>query len=249
MEATMAETDSIAKLASLFARMRPVDLSPKLERGIPRWPSHPHMIIDKTVNHEHDGYYCQGLVMAEHTGCHCDAPAHNHPGATTVDHLPIDQMIAPAALYDFGPLNMKPGDMLTPEMVENYERDRGVKVGPGEIALVNFGWMKRYWRCDREAQWYALNSPGMTEETAILFKKRGIKAIGADTVACEIALVDGVGSPATGHLRHWLPNGIPIIEMLTNLERLAKRSFFVAAPLPIDEGSGSPLRPIGFCEQ
>ena len=51
-----------------------VDLSPVIEKGIPRWPSHPHLVIDKTVTHEHDGFYCQSISMAEHTGAHVDPP-------------------------------------------------------------------------------------------------------------------------------------------------------------------------------
>ncbi len=238
--------DAPAEIHRLFESLKPVDLAPRLERGIPKWPTHPHLIIDPTVNHEHDGYACQCLMLPEHSGCHVDAPFHNHPGLCTVEELDVTCLMGPAVLYDFAPLNMAPGDMITAEMIESYERERGVAVGAGEIALINFGWMKRYWRVDDQAQWYALNAPGMTEECAILFKERGIKAIGADTVAVEIPLVDGKAGEAAGHLKHWLPNNILIIEMLTNLEQLGLRSYFTASPLPISGGSGSPLRPIGF---
>ncbi|WP_247478368.1 hypothetical protein [Bradyrhizobium sp. CW9] len=45
-----------------------------------------------------------------------------------------------------------------------------ISVGADEIALVNFGWLKRHWRRDAQAQWYARNSPGMNEELVLLFK-------------------------------------------------------------------------------
>ena len=64
-----------------------------------------------------------------------------------------------------------------------------------------------------------------------------------------MAVIDGVGQETTGHTTHWLPNGILIIEMLTNLDKLSPRSRFVATPLKIKEGSGSPIRPLAFCEQ
>ena len=82
----------------------------------------------------------------------------------------------------------------------------------------------------------------------VYFKDRGIRAIGCDTVACDMAVVDGVGLDTTGHTHHWLPNAILIIEMLTNLDQLSLRSLFVATPLKIKEGSGSPIRPLAFCE-
>ncbi|OON39258.1 hypothetical protein BTJ39_15115 [Izhakiella australiensis] len=239
-------SDFTNKIHELISRAEAIDLAPRLEPGIPKWPTHPHLIIDPTVNHEHDGYACQCLMLPEHAGCHVDAPFHNHAGLCSVDELEVTCLIGPAVVYDFAPLVLGPGDLITAAMIRDYEAEHNVAVGEGEIALINFGWMARYWRADNHAQWYANNSPGMAEDAAILFKERNIKAIGADTVAVEIAIVDGVAGPAPGHLKHWLPNNILIIEMLTNLDKLGLRSYFVAAPLPIINGSGSPLRPIGF---
>jgi kynurenine formamidase len=47
-------------------------------------------------------------------------------------------------------------------------------------------------------------------------------------------------------MKHWLPNGILILECVANLDRLPNRVFFAALPLPIANGSGSPLRPIAL---
>jgi kynurenine formamidase len=37
-----------------------------------------------------------------------------------------------------------------------------------------------------------------------------------------------------------------IVECLAQLEKLPLRSFVIATPLPIQNGSGSPLRPIAY---
>lgn len=241
--------DAVDQILGLIGGLRMVDLAPRLERGIPRWPTHPHLTIDKAVTHEHDGYYCQAIMMAEHTGAHVDAPAHMHPDLMhkTIDTVPADRLIASAVLYDFAGHDMKPGELLTPEMIEAYEAKSGVRVGEGEIALVNFGWIARHWRTDGQAQWYVLNAPGMSEGTARLFRDRGVRAVGTDTVAAETPIVDGKPGDNPGHMKYWLPNDILIIEMLANLEKLTPRSLFMALPLPIHEGSGSPIRPIAFC--
>ena len=225
-----------------------IDLAPKIERGIPRFPSHPQLVVDPTVTHERNGYYCQSLAMEEHTGCHCDAPTHIHANMmdATIDRMPLDCLIGPAVVYDFSSLNLGPGDLIDAQHIENYERESGIKVGGGEIAMVNFGWLKKHWRTDGQAQWYANNSPGMTETVAVQFKERDVKAVGADTIGCEIALVEGVPVDAPGHARHWLPNNILILECVANLEQVGHRCFFAALPLPIDQGSGSPLRPVAF---
>lgn len=242
--------NEISKLNQLIKGCEIVDLSPKLERGIPRWVTHPHLVIDPTMTHEHDGYYCQTVSMAEHTGAHVDAPAHALADRMheTIDTIDPGHLIAPAVVYDFADRDMKPGELLTAEDLLACERTQGVQVESGEIALVNFGWMRRYWRTDSGANWFARNEPGMDESAVKLLRERNVRAVGSDTIACDTPIVDGKPGPAPGHERHWLPNGILIIEGLANLDLLPARCFFVAIPLKIDRGSGSPIRPIALVE-
>lgn len=240
--------DRVAALGGLIASMRRVDLAPKLERGIPKFPTHPHMVIDPTVTHARDGYYCQSLAMAEHTGCHCDAPAHIHADRMdqTIETFPADRLIATARVYDFSDRDWRPGETLKRQDILDYEHEHGAPVGPDEIALVNFGWLAKHWATDHRAHFYSRNEPGMDDGAASLFRERGVRAVGADTVACEIPMVDGVLADDPGHARHWLPHGILILECVARLEQLPRSCFLFAAPLPIQNGSGSPLRPIAF---
>jgi kynurenine formamidase len=60
-------------------------------------------------------------------------------------------------------------------------------------------------------------------------------------------VIDGNLLPNPGHMKYWLPNDILIIEMLRNLEQVTPRSLFVATPLNLHEGSGSPIRPVAYC--
>jgi kynurenine formamidase len=240
--------ERVSTLNHLVRSMRSVDLAPTLEPGIPKFPTHPHLVIDPTVTHARDGYYCQSLAMAEHTGCHCDAPAHVHADRMhqTVETFPADCLIATARVYDFSDRNLGPGETLTRRDIEDYEASHGEPVGKGEIAFVNFGWLKRHWRTDSGAHFYARNEPGMDEGVAKLFQERGVRAVGADTIACEIPIVDGVLGDDPGHSCHWLPNGILILECVARPELLPRSCFLFAAPLPIRNGSGSPLRPIAL---
>lgn len=242
-------TLSIDQIMAALTQMRAVDLAPRLERGIPRWPSHPHLTIDKAITHDHDGYYCQAIMMAEHTGAHVDAPAHVLPDRMerTIDTFPAHHLVAPAVLYDFADRDLKPGQLISADDLRRAEDRSGAAVGAGEIAMVNYGWMARYWRTDNQAQWYVLNAPGMTEDACEFFLDRGVKAVATDTVAAETAVVDGALMPNPGHMKFWLPNDILIIEMLRNLEQVTPRSLFVATPLHLHEGSGSPIRPVAYC--
>ncbi|MCX7825178.1 MAG: cyclase family protein [Verrucomicrobiae bacterium] len=238
---------TVADLSEMLARFEVVDLSPTLERGIPRWPTHPHLVIDPTVTHEHDGYYCQTLSLAEHTGAHVDVPAHMLPErkADTVDTLPPGALIAPAVVYNVAPRNLGPGDLLSADDLLGWERAHNERAGEGEIALLHFGWM-RHWRADRAAQFYATNAPGLDESAVKLLADRGVRAVGADTIAVDTPLKDGVAGPSWGHTTYWLPRGILIIEELTNLDKLPPRCLFIALPLKIKRGSGSPIRPVAL---
>lgn len=240
----------VPALAAALRGLRVVDLSPTLERGIPNWPLHPPLVIEPVREAARDGYYCQLLVISEHTGPHVDAPPHIHPGMMdrTIDTVPPEHLIAPACLYDFAALELQPGELLTLAHVLEYERRTGIAVGEEEIALVNFGWMRRHWRTDHRSAFFVRNAPGIAEDAVIHFRDRRVRAVGCDTVACDMPVVDGVGGDTTGHTTHWLPRGILIIEMLCNLEQLSPRSLFVATPLKIRNGSGSPIRPLAFCE-
>ncbi len=240
--------DKVSQLEALLSTMRCVDLAPRLERGMPRFPTHPHLVIDPTVTHEHDGYYCQTLSMAEHTGCHMDAPSHAVSAMMdqTVDILRPDGLVGPAVLYDFSDRDWQPGETLTADDILRYEADRGVKVGAGEMALVTFGWRRKFWHCDSRAHFYSRNQLGMNAPAAELLAARRVQAVGADTIACEIPMIDGKCGDTPGHSRYWLPEGILIVEAMARLEMLPLRSFLFMASLPIEKGSGSPLRPLAF---
>jgi kynurenine formamidase len=233
--------DSFVKL---YRQFDVVDLSPILENGIPRAPTHPPLVIAPTVTHEHDGYYCQTLFMPEHIGAHVDAPAHVVPNMMerTVDTYPPDMIVGPAVVLDMTRLGLKAGELLSAEDVLRWEEEHQMAIRPGDIALFDFGWMARYWKTDRTWNWYAKNSPGMDETVCRLLLERKVKAVGTDTFACEVGAVNGVETAAHGHMHYWLPNQIFEIECLANLERLPPCCFFFALPLKIKGGSGSPIR-------
>ncbi len=243
--------NSLAVLASLLKSLSFIDLSPTIEPGMPRWVTHPPLVINPTINHEHDDYYCQTLFLPEHTGSHIDAPAHIHASMMdwTIDTVGINTFFAPAVLFDLRPYNLQPGEVATAEMLEDIDSKATSGLGVGDIALLNFGWWERYWVVDRKWRFYGENTPGLSEDATIWLADRKPVAVGADTVAVDTPLRDGVEvQKAYGHFEHFLPRGIYIIECLAHLDALPRRSFFIALPLKIAKGSGSPIRAIALVE-
>jgi kynurenine formamidase len=239
---------NFADIAATFANMSIVDLGAVLEEGAPIWPTHPPLIIHKTITHERHGYFTNTIFMPEHVGTHCDAPAHAVPDLAdfTIETYPVGQMIGPACVIDVASRHLEAGEMLTAADIEAWETDNG-RIERGEIALINFGWFARHWRTDSEARFYVTNQPGLDESAVKLLYERGVKALGSDNTNVETPIRDGVAiNPGYAHTRYFLPNGIPLIESLANLEQLPPRCYFVALPLKIKHGSGSPIRPIAF---
>lgn len=238
----------IAELSGLWGKFECVDLTATLENGAPRWPSHPITVIHPSITHESDGYFCQTLFLSEHTGTHVDAPAHSLPDRAeqTIDHYPVNHLIATAKVLQFADRKLAPGDLLTASDLQNELEALDLTLEPGDIVLINFGWMDSYWQVGENWAWYANNSPGLDDSACAYLASKHIRAVGSDTAACDIAVVNGKVLGAPGHLKHFLPNNILIIECLTNLKRLKSECFFVSLPLKIKGGSGSPVRALAM---
>jgi kynurenine formamidase len=118
-----------------------------------------------------------------------------------------------------------------------------VEIRPGDVVLLRTGWA-RFW--DDAARFIAqVHGPGPGEAGARWLSSRGIFAAGSDTVAFE--KVPDSNMPVHVHLL--VESGIHIIECL-NLEQLAAERrytfLFVATPLKIRGGTGSPIRPLAL---
>ena len=247
LDMTKVENEVLAQLFDLYSKCDVIDLSTVLENDIPRWPTHPPLVVHHTLSHEHDGYFSNTIFMPEHIGTHCDAPAHSHSHLPerTVDTLQVDAMVGPACLIDLAPLNLEAGQQVGPEVIHEWEAANG-PIRRGDIVLINFGWIARHWRKDAQWPYYGKNSPGLTGDAVRLLYERGIKALGSDLIACDQAIVDGVPEKSFAHEEYMLPNGLPLIEELYNLESLPPRFLLVALPLKIKGGSGSPMRVVAF---
>jgi arylformamidase len=66
--------------------------------------------------------------------------------------------------------------------------------------------------------------------------------VASDTAACDNAVVEGEIGAGHGHSHWFLPRGILIVEGLRGLAKLPPTGLFVALPLKIKGGTGSPLR-------
>jgi kynurenine formamidase len=264
-----------AELIELVAGARVYDLAQPFVNGMPQSPNHPRFHLALARRHgdvvREGGGSAAGevLVLGGHVGTHVDALCHVsqdgllHGGLRADDaqrggrfsELGIDT-VAPflgrGVLLDVAALHgvdvLPGGTVITPRDLEAAASRAGVGVRTGDVVLVRTGWA-RHW-AEAEA-FVGLESgvPGPGEEAAAWLVSHGIRATGADTIAYE-ALAPGAGhAQLPVHRLLLVERGIHIVETL-QLEELAADGVaefaFVAAPLKLVGGTGSPLRPLAL---
>jgi arylformamidase len=68
-----------------------IDLSSPITDGMPVYPGDPEVKVKVAHTYECHSWELRQLSMGSHTGTHVDAPSHMHPGAATLDELPLER--------------------------------------------------------------------------------------------------------------------------------------------------------------
>lgn len=242
---------SVAALAALIRNCDAVDLAPILSTNMARWSTHPDFaVIPNARNFEQNGYFLQTLIMPEHVGCHVDVPAHFHRSMSdrTMDTFAPDCVMGPAKKLDVSGLDLAPGVLLTLGQFEAALKVAGHTIEAGDVVIFEFGWDKNLpaGQAGRDRDWWGKNNPGLSAEVCEYLAERHVKAVGADTASVDLGQRDGETTADHGHRTYFLPNLILIVEGLHNLAAVPASFYFIALPLNIEHGSGSPLRPIAL---
>ena len=143
---------------------------------------------------------------------------------------------------------LEPGEHVFREDLEAAERKQGVTVGTGDILLVRTGHARRL----RElGPWDTANAKAGLHPTTVLYlAERSVAVLGSDGNGDTApSTTEGIGFPI--HALTLNAMGLPLIDYLQfedlvpACERAGRWEFlFVAAPLRIVGGTGSPLNPI-----
>jgi len=143
---------------------------------------------------------------------------------------------------------LEPRTPIYPADLDAWEKMSGVKVEAGDVVFIYTGRWKR-----RDAQGAGRRGEGwagLHASTAKWFHDRDIAMIGSDVISDVMPSgVEGVGQPI--HQMMLVAMGTPILdgcdlEALAEAARARKRWEFLitAAPIPVGQGTGSPLNPI-----
>lgn len=261
----------LTDLVSALGKARVYDLAQPYYVGMPHHPTHPPYLFSLLkkhgdfVNAACGSSAAESIALGGHVGTHIDALCHFskdgklHDGSVAADvqsyggglqRLSIDTIppiLGRGVLLDIAGLigvPVLPVDfVVTPEHLDQACARQGVEVRQGDVVLLRTGWAT-YW--DDAARYIAeVKGPGPEEPGGRWLSGKGVVAAGSDTVAFE-----RVPSPTMPvHLHLLVEKGIHIIEAL-NMEDLARDRVyefaFLAAPLKLRGGTGSPIRPLAL---
>lgn len=223
-------------------KTRVFDLSYAINDKLVAWPGD-EKVFEAKVNATIDknGYFTRSFWMLEHYGTHLDAPAHFPPGKTTVDQIPVKQLLGPAVVLDGRAEAAKDADYLLPaSRVEEWEKRHG-KIREGAIVLLRTGWASRWpdaqrYR-NRDAQG-KMHFPGFSLEAAKLLIDRKVSGLGCDTLSIDY------GASADFPVHHLaLGAGLYHLENLADLSGLPESgAFLIVAPIKLEGGSGGAVR-------
>ena len=234
----------VSNFVGALSAARLVDLSQTLEEHMPNFPTHSKFYRNLWGSYWHgERSLHYQLVMHEHNGTHVDAPAHfisdSKPQAhVTIDQVPLPKLIGRGARLDCR--TFKEGDYVSKSSIAAWEAQHG-ELSAGDIALFNFGW-SAHWALRPNNKRYLEDWPGVGMDAAQYLIAKSVAAIGVDTLSPDPpeALRTAPIHPVV------LEKQILIIENLTNLDQLPDFFVFLALPLKIKAGSGSPTRAVAL---
>ena len=176
-------------------------------------------------------YQTTSMLLSEHAGTHIDSPYHFDPDGAAIEAMPLDGLLARARMLDL--TAKRPLEGIGPDDLDAALRRLGEPIEPGDAAVVWTEHSRNYERPD-----YTHHRPFITADGAAWLAARRPGLVATDLVGLDEP-IDHV-TPVHNCL---LRAGIPQLQVLTNLARLAGREAYVAAfPLKLVGGTGSPLR-------
>jgi kynurenine formamidase len=248
---TVRSEGAVAGLLAALGGLKLHDASPLIEAQMPMWFMYPSPEIAPLFGHAEAGAAANRVALAEHTGTHVDAPFHFDADGLTVDRLAVDSLLLrPYRKYDLTSGDHQPGETVELEHLRAAEASAGFTLSRGDVAILELGW-DRYLPGgpdEREAGWWGRNQPGLSADACEYLADAGVACVACDTPACDVAAKDGEIMGAHGHTSAFLPRGILIVEGLTGLSSVPATGLFLALPLKISGGTGSPLRVVLLSE-
>ncbi len=189
-------------------------------------------VTTKKTIAEH-GWNATSLTLYSHCGTHMDAPRHFIDDGAPLDQLSLDACCGPAKVLDLTPV--EPRELLGIDRLAPWAD----AIGPGDRLLLRTDWHRR---AGTDA--YRNELPRISIELARWLAEKRIALLGVEPPS--VADVNNVTELTEVH-QALLFADITIVEGLAHLDEIRGEEIeFVALPLKITDGDGSPVRAIAI---
>ncbi len=227
-----------------------IDLSQEIFAGMPVFQGLPEVKMTVHASHEQwDGITDSDVVspgvhrleLGEHTGTHVDAINHmarQHRGQS-IDTMPLTMFYTEGICLDLSHKSLR--DLIEVGDLKHAFSDSDIEIKQGDTVLLYTDHYRRTFGTD---DWP--NGPGVTAEAARWLGQQGIAAFGVETMSPGVVDVSNKEvHRICGEL------GFTHYENMVNLHKLIGRGRFrfIALPLKIRGGTGSPVRAVAIFEE
>lgn len=230
--------------------MRIIDLSQEIYPGMPVFDGHPEVTMVPAVTHEQRAGeknpatvspVVHAITMGEHSGTHVDAINHFakvHFGKS-IDTMPLETFYTEGICLDFS--RKEPLELISVDEIREELQREGKEIRKGDTVLFYTDHYRRFYGTDR---WN--DGPGVTPEVAAWLGGLGVAAFGVETRSPGVL---GKGNKEIHTICG--EHNYPHYENVINLHLLLpyKRFRFIALPLKIRGGTGSPVRAVAIVEE
>ena len=218
----------------------------------------PKVEVHKISEYDSDGpfFAWNWLKLGEHSGTHFDAPHHWISGKDFedgyTDSLDVQRIVAAVNVIDCSVQAADDPDfLLTPQHVMDWEATHG-GINPGEWVVMRTDWDKRshdeelFLNEDPDPFEDGAHSPGPTPECIDYLLSKGIVGWGTQCIGTDAGMAGKMSPPYPAHNFLHRDNCFGLAS-LTNLDQLPpKGAILIAAPLKIENGTGSPIRALAL---
>tara|TARA_E500000305_G_scaffold79353_1_gene65115 strand:+ start:473 stop:1291 length:819 start_codon:yes stop_codon:yes gene_type:complete len=216
------------------------DMTHTLDADFPTYFGESQFSMEQKFNYAEHSFNLFEYTVNEHTGTHIDAPLHFSADGTSVDEIPVSNLVAPLCVIDISTKAEESADsQVTPADLRTWMYEHGDIPANACVAMYS-GWGEKVGSAafrgfDGEKQHY----PGFhVEAVKMLMEETGAASIAVDTLSLDYGMS---GDFATHYA--WLPSGRFGIECVANLDKVpAKGATLVVGAPKHKGGTGGPAR-------
>ncbi|MGG5485815.1 cyclase family protein [Gaetbulibacter sp. PBL-D1] len=226
-----------------------IDLSQDIYEGMPVYKDLPQVKMSVHNTHEDwDGDFdsktktpaVHKLELGEHTGTHVDALNHmaKQYKGQSIDTMPLSMFYTEGICLDLSHKSFR--ELIEISDLETACKKQGVSIKKNDTVLI---YTDHYRKAFGTENWS--KGPGVSAETARWLGNQKIAAFGVETMSPGVS---GISNKEVHHICGEL--GFTHYENMVNLYKLIgrKRFRFIALPLKIKGGTGSPVRAVAVFE-